>query len=164
MPKVAPQPKFAKNKYEALADFRYALRCFFAFSEQAADAAGLSPRQYQALLAIMGARSDLGIGEMAERLMIRHHTAVELVNRLESNDFVSRIKDREDARRVYVKPTAKAERLMEGLASAHLLELKGIRPVLQQLLDQFESPPVASGNRPGRGAGSPAQRARRTNA
>jgi len=163
MPKAAPQPKFAKNKYEALADFRHALRRFFAFSEQAADAAGLSPRQYQALLAIMGARSDLGIGEVAERLMIRHHTAVELVNRLESNDFVSRIKDREDARRVYVKPTAKAERLMEGLASAHLLELKGIRPVLQQLLDQFESPPVASGNRPGREAGSPTQRARRTN-
>jgi len=124
--------------------------------------AGVSGVQYEILMLVSRAEG-LSIGEVAERLMIRHHTAVELVNRLESNDFVSRIKDREDARRVYVKPTAKAERLMEGLASAHLLELKGIRPVLQQLLDQFESPPVASGNRPGREAGSPTQRARRTN-
>ena len=161
MPSAAPPSKFAKAKYEALADFRYALRRFFAFSEQAADAAGLSPRQYQALLAIMGARDHLGIGDVAERLMIRHHTAVELVNRLEANGFVSRVKDREDARRVCVLPTAKAERLMDGLASAHLLELKGIRPVLEQLLDQFDAPLAASGSRTGRG-GRSAQRVRRS--
>lgn len=141
MAKAAAQGKFARTSYEALADFRYALRRFFAFSEQAAGGAGLSPQQYQALLAIMGARNDLGIGDIAERLMIRHHTAVELVNRLEKNDFVTRIKDPRDARRVCVKPTVTAERLMKGLASAHLQELKGIRPVLQQLLDQFELAP-----------------------
>ena len=142
MAKAAAQGKFARNSYEALADFRHALRRFFAFSEQAAGSAGLSPQQYQALLAIMGARNDLGIGDIAERLMIRHHTAVELVNRLEKNDFVTRIKDPRDARRVSVKPTATAERLMKGLASAHLQELKGIRPVLQQLLAQFEPAPA----------------------
>jgi DNA-binding MarR family transcriptional regulator len=142
MAKAAQQSKFSKNSYVALADFRYALRRFLAFSEQAAGGAGLSPQQYQALLAILGAQGDLGIGDIAERLMIRHHTAVELVNRLEKNDFVIRIKDLKDARRVCVKPTATAEQLMEGLASAHLQELKGIRSVLQQLLEQFEAAPA----------------------
>jgi DNA-binding MarR family transcriptional regulator len=136
----AAQGKFRTGSYEALADFRYALRRFFAFSEQAAGGAGLSPQQYQALLAILGARQDLGIGDIAERLMIKHHSAVELVNRLEGNGFVVRVKDPRDARRVFVKPTDAAEKLMEGLASAHLQELKGIRPVLQELLDEFDQP------------------------
>lgn len=140
MSKSAPHRKFPKQSYEALADFRYALRTFFAFSEQAADAAGLSPQQYQALLAIKGARerTELGIREIAERLKIRHHTAVGLVDRLANNGFVKRVKDEGDARRVRVCLTAKAERVMDGLAAAHLRELKGIRPVLEQLLAQFD--------------------------
>lgn len=141
MPKAAPaHRKFPKQSYEVLADFRYALRSFFAFSEQAADAAGLSPQQYQALLAIKGARdrSELSIREIAECLMIRHHSAVELVNRLAKNGFVTRVKDEGDARRVHVRLTAKAERVMDGLAAAHLRELKGVRPVLEQLLARFD--------------------------
>lgn len=70
--------------------------------------------------------------------MIRHHTAVELVDRLASNGFVKRIKDEGDARRVQVRLTAKAERVMDGLAATHLRELKGVRPVLEQLLAQFD--------------------------
>lgn len=140
MPKAAPHRKFPKQSYEVLADFRYALRSFFAFSEQAADAAGLSPQQYQALLAIKGARdrSELSIREVAECLMIRHHSAVELVDRLAKNGFVTRVKDEGDARRVHVRLTAKAERVMDGLAAAHLRELKGVRPVLEQLLARFD--------------------------
>lgn len=140
MSKAAPHRRFPKQKYEALADFRQALRTFFAFSEQAAGAAGLNPQQYQALLAIKGARdrSELSIREIAERLMIRHHTAVELVDRLENNGFVDRVKDERDARRVLVRPTAKARQVMDGLAAAHLRELKGVRPVLEQLLAQFD--------------------------
>lgn len=140
MPKAAPHRKFPQQSYKALADFRYALRRFFAFSEVAADEAGLSPQQYQALLAIKGApgRSELGIQEIAERLMIRHHTAVELVDRLEKNGFVVRVRNESDARRVQVRPTAKTERIMDGLAAAHLRELKGIRRVLEQLLAQFD--------------------------
>lgn len=142
MPKASDHRKLAKASYEALADFRYALRTFFAFSEQAARAVGLSPQQYQALLAIKGARdrSELGIQELAERLMIRHHTAVELVDRLEQNGFVTRAKKEGDGRRVTVTPTAMAERIMDGLAAAHLQELKGTRAVLEQLLLQFERP------------------------
>ncbi|WP_334148038.1 MarR family winged helix-turn-helix transcriptional regulator [Hyphomicrobium sp.] len=141
MTKSSPR-KLAKKSYQALADFRYALRCFLAFSEQEAGNAGLTLQQYQALLAIKGARdrSDLRIGDIAERLLIRHHTAVELVNRLEKNGFVTRAKDKDDARRVTVALSEKAERTMDGLASAHLQELKGIRPVLEQLLEQFDPP------------------------
>ena len=142
MTKPTQSRKFAKTSYEALADFRYALRRFFAFSEQAAGDAGLTPQQYQALLAIKGARerSDLSIGEIAERLMIRHHSAVELVDRLEKGGLVVRLKDKDDARRVAVRLSPKAERLMDGLAATHLRELEGIRSVLEQLLGQFEQP------------------------
>jgi len=140
----------AKQSYEALADFRYALRRFLAFSEQAAAVAGLTPQQYQALLAIKGARErdTLAIGDIAERLLVRHHTAVELVDRLQRNGFVARRRDKSDARRVTVKLSAKAERTMNGLAAAHLQELKGIRPVLEQLLGQFDSPDEKTGHRP----------------
>lgn len=143
----AARTKFPKQSYVALAEFRYALRQFFAFSERAADEAGLSPQQYQALLAIKGAPegSELGIQEIAARLMIRHHSAVELVNRLEKNGFVVRMKSKVDARRVQVRTTPKTERIMDGLAAAHLRELKGIRPVLDQLLAEFD-PPSGSGD------------------
>lgn len=139
MAKAPARKKFPKKSYEALADFRHALRQFFAFSEQEANASGLSPQQYQALLAIKGSQkgNDIGIQEIADRLLIRHHTAVELVDRLVRNGFVTRVRDKSDLRRVQVRLTAKTERIMEKLAAAHLRELKGIRPVLDQLLDQF---------------------------
>lgn len=134
----SPPGRFPKKNFEALADFRYALRCFLSFSEHAAAQAGLSPQQYQTLLALKGARElSLGIKNIAERLLIRHHTAVELVDRLEENGFVTRSKDKADARRVIVQPTAKADRIMDGLAAAHLRELTNIRPALEQLMAQF---------------------------
>jgi DNA-binding MarR family transcriptional regulator len=78
------QAPLGKASYEALADFRFALRNFLAFSEKAAAAAGLTAQQHQAMLAIRGAPEgeSLTIGQIASRLMIRHHTAVELVDRL----------------------------------------------------------------------------------
>lgn len=133
-----PGKSFPKKSYEALADFRYALRQFLSFSEGAAAEAGLTPQQYQALLALKGAReTHLGVGDIAARLLIRHHTAVELVNRLEQSGFVVRSKDPADARRVFVMPTAMADRVMDSLAAAHLRELKGIKPVLDQLMSRF---------------------------
>ncbi len=118
-----------------------------AFSEKAAAQAGLTPQQYQALLAIKGARDqdELVIGDVAERLLVKHHSAVELVDRLQRNGFVTRAKDKADARRVTVKLSAKAERTIDGLAAAHLQELRGIRLVLEQLLGQFDEPYVSKG-------------------
>lgn len=137
----APSPgRFPQQSFEALANFRYALRCFLSFSEIAAGDAGLSPQQYQTLLAIKGSgEGRLGIKDIAARLLIRHHTAVELVGRLEENGFVTRRKCSVDARRVVVQHTAKADRIMDGLAAAHMRELKNIRPVLEQLMEQFGS-------------------------
>ncbi len=140
MAMAASRRKFPKESYQALAEFRYALRTFLAFSEQAAGEVGLSPQQYQALLAIKGApeRPELGVGEIADRLMIRHHSAVELVDRLSKSEFVTREIDKSDRRRVKVRLTPKAERVMDRLAAAHLRELKGIRPVLEQLMSRFD--------------------------
>lgn len=140
---TAPSPssgRFPQQGFEALANFRYALRCFLSFSETAAGDAGLSPQQYQTLLAIKGSgEGRLGIKDIAARLLIRHHTAVELVGRLEENGFVTRRKCSVDARRVVVQHTAKADRIMDGLAAAHMRELKNIRLVLEQLMGQFGS-------------------------
>ena len=78
------RPRLTQDDYTALAEFRYLLRSFLEFSENAAKKAGLTPRQHQALLVIKGYRhgSPIAVGDLAERLKIRHNTAVELASRL----------------------------------------------------------------------------------
>lgn len=126
--------------YELLADFRYALRKFAAFSESAVAGLDLMPQQHQALLAIKGTRKGapgrrgLYVGEIADRLLIRPHTAAELVGRLARLDLVSREADPEDGRRVEVVLTAKGERMLENLSASHLEELHAMRPLLTRLL------------------------------
>jgi DNA-binding MarR family transcriptional regulator len=91
-------------------------------------------------LAIKGARDRefLGIQEIAARLMVRHHSAVELINRLQKLGLVKRERDSLDGRRVQVLLTQKAERMLQTLSVAHLSELRGIRPALVALLEQFD--------------------------
>src|ERR1700761_5506251 len=81
-----------KSQFETLAAFRYALRRFLHFSEEAAHAAGITPQQYQALLAIKGfpSREKVTVGELAERLQLRHHSAVGLVDRLVTEKLAHR--------------------------------------------------------------------------
>jgi DNA-binding MarR family transcriptional regulator len=121
MARRATPMNLEKSNYEALAGFRFALRSFLAFSERAAAEAGVSPQQYQAMLAIKGAagRDALTILELSEQLLIRHHTAGELVTRLVKQGLVVRCDDPDDGRRVLVKLTAKAEKVLRGLALAH---------------------------------------------
>jgi DNA-binding MarR family transcriptional regulator len=128
-----------KTDYEALADFRFALRRFLAFSEEAASKAGLTPQQHQALLSIKGAPDAdwLSVGQIADRLLIRHHTAVELVDRLVNLGFVSRETDSVDARRIQVHVTKAGEERLKALSARHIEELKSIRPTLRRLLKQF---------------------------
>ncbi|HEX2915344.1 MAG TPA: helix-turn-helix domain-containing protein [Chloroflexia bacterium] len=85
----------SKEEYEALAAFRFSGRRFLHFSEEAASQRGLSPRQYQALVVIAGypRSARLTVSELAERLLIRPYTAVELVNRLETQKLVQRVMD-----------------------------------------------------------------------
>lgn len=126
--------------YRLLAEFRHQLRVFTAFSETAARAAGIAPQQHQALLAIKGfpAGAAPTIGELAERLVIRHHSAVELVDRLVEARLVVRRHDCDDARRVGLVLTKRAEEMLARLSVAHREELRRMAPMLRTVLAELE--------------------------
>jgi DNA-binding MarR family transcriptional regulator len=128
-----------KSEYEALAAFRYALRQFLSFSEQAARAVGLSPQQHQALLSIQGypGRDWVTMSELAERLQIRHHSAVGLVDRLAGLKLLRREAVPTDRRQVHVRLTANGERLLEKLSAAHRQELQQHGPRLAELISRL---------------------------
>lgn len=123
--------------YEALSEFRYLLRSFLQFSQTAAQAAGLPPRQHQALLAIRGfaAGRAVAIGDLAERLGVKHNSAVELVDRLVKAGLVVRQPDEKDQRRVLLQMTGLAEDKLALLSVAHLDELDRLEPTLRRVLE-----------------------------
>jgi DNA-binding MarR family transcriptional regulator len=133
--------KLTKASYEALADFRFALRAFLAFSEKAALEAGLTAQQHQAMLAIRAAPEGepLSVGAIAGRLLVRHHTAVELVDRLALMGMVARETDRHDKRRILVSLTKRGHAAIDELSSIHIEELRSICPTLRKLLQEFET-------------------------
>jgi DNA-binding MarR family transcriptional regulator len=135
----ATDPELTNANYEVLADFRFALRKFLAFSETAARKAGLTPQQHQALLTIKGASNSevVSIRLLSARLLIHHNSAVELVDRLVEGGLVRRSRDAEDRRRARLDLTAKADRLLRSLSAAHLQELQAVRPALMNLLKQL---------------------------
>lgn len=128
----------AKRDYEALAEFRYALRKFLGFSEEAAKRHGVTPQQYQALLAIEGfpGRSWVSVGELAEQMRIAHHSAVGLVDRMETLGLVRRTPAEDDRRRVRVALTAKGLKLLEKLYRVHRDELRSSGAQLTALLQK----------------------------
>ncbi len=130
---------FSKGDYETLAEFRYALRCFLRFSENAAESAGLTMQQHQALLFIIGypGREQVTIGELAERLQIRHHSAVGMVDRLEEQGLVERIHNGMDRRQVFIRLTDKGIGVLKSLASTHQEELRQLGPQLCNMLEQI---------------------------
>lgn len=148
----SPRP-LGKSQYEALAAFRYALRKFLHFSETAAQAAGLTPQQHQALLAIKGypGRDRVTVGELAERLQVRHHSAVGLVDRLVRERMVARAAAREDRRQVWVELTRRGEATLGKLSALHRQQLRRVGPELSGLLEQLQGTgksPSRSGKRP----------------
>lgn len=126
----------AKADYETLSELRYLMRRFAAFSEAEARAAGLTSRQHQALLTIRGfPGSDRAtIGNLAERLDLRPHSAVGLVDRLASKGLLQRHVDRADRRRVRLGLTRRSQALLAGLSLAHRDELRRLAPLLRALL------------------------------
>lgn len=139
MPSVAK--KLSDADYVRLADFRYALRCFLEFSEYAAVAQGLTPQQHQALLAIRASPTGRpNIGLLAERLRIRHNSAVELADRLENCDLIRRQASPTDARSVILKLTAKGTRKLEDLTLAHRNELRQLKPEILGMLRTIDDP------------------------
>jgi DNA-binding MarR family transcriptional regulator len=125
--------------YEALAQFRYQLRKFLSFSEAAAHKAGLTPQHHQALLAIKGfsGSEPVSVGDLAEFLLVRHHTAVELVDRMTKLGLLSRKVDGEDSRRVLVGLTRKGEARLQTLSKIHFEELRSASPALTRILQSF---------------------------
>ncbi|HEX5232299.1 MAG TPA: MarR family transcriptional regulator, partial [Bradyrhizobium sp.] len=111
--------------YEALAQFRFELRKFQAFSTGAAVQAGLTPQQHQALLTIRGFSTlgPLSVGELADFLFIQHHTAVGLVDRMTKLGLIGRNIDETDGRRVLLNLTAEGERRLRKLSKIHQDEL-----------------------------------------
>lgn len=118
--------------YESLAELRYQIRRFIGFSEQASRMAGLEPQQHQLMLSLKGLPRNVRprIGELAERLQIRHHSAVELVNRLSVGGYVRRHRGGEDSRVVLLSLTAKGEQVLKKLSLQHRAELRTRGPVL----------------------------------
>jgi len=133
--------KLSKSQYENLAAFRYALRQFLRFSEDAAKCAGLTPQQHQALLAIKGfpGRDTVTVSELAERLQLRHHSTVELLDRLANLKLIAREPSVTDRRQVNVLLTARGERILDRLSSPHEEQLRRIGPKLTALLDQLSA-------------------------
>jgi DNA-binding MarR family transcriptional regulator len=131
-----------KVDYAALAEFRFAIRKFLAFSETAAMQVGLSPQQHQALLTIKGVAGTGGIavGMLAERLLIRRHSAVELVDRLARAGLVRRGSDPADGRRVLVSLAPAGEQRLGALSGIHLDELRSLAPALVSMLSALQAP------------------------
>ncbi len=128
-----PQP--TPEDFEHLLAFRVSLRRFQHWSEDQARAAGLTHDQHQLLVAVKGHPGDLppAVGELADYLLLRHHSTVELLDRAEAAGLVRRGPDADDARVVRVMLTAKGDRLVTELTRSHLIELYKLAAVLDEL-------------------------------
>ena len=118
----------SQRDYRALADFRYALRKFLGFSKEYLNKqAGLTPEQYEALLALKAFAGSAGllVGQLSERLQVKHHTTVSLTDRLVEQGLVTKKRSGEDRRHAYVKLTSAGSALLASLAQPHRRELRG---------------------------------------
>ena len=120
------------DQYRRLLAFRTALRRFDQWSRQAAEDHGLTHAQHQLLLAVRGSVTEGGptIGEVAEALLVRHHTATELVDRVQHLGLVERVRSSVDARRVQLSLTERGRVVLNELTSVHLEELRRLGPLL----------------------------------
>lgn len=118
--------------YQALAEFRYQIRKFLHFSDSAIEGAGLERSQYQLMLTIKGMPDGVRprIRDVANRMLIQHHSAVELIDRLESGGYVRRERGQDDRREVLLALTAKGERVLGRLALHHHEQLQDAAPKL----------------------------------
>lgn len=133
----ARRSSLSQSHFERLASLRHTLHRFLRFSQEVARGARLTPQQHQALLAIKGfrGRDYVSVGELAERLHLRHHSAVGLVDRLARRQLVRRTPSQVDRRRVEVHLTAKGSALIGRLSAAHWRELRNSGPAVRRALD-----------------------------
>jgi DNA-binding MarR family transcriptional regulator len=118
--------KITENEYRALGELRYRIRRFLQEGDMTAKQAGLEPQQYLLLLAIRGlpARQEATISVLADRLSLRHHSTVELIDRMEAHGYVKRIRGREDRRQVLVSLQPRGEKLLEKVVEQRIIELR----------------------------------------
>lgn len=146
MPKSS---RITGGEYRALSELRYVVRKFLNFSAEAARAANAEPQQHQLLLAIKGLPSDLRptIGVAAERLQLKHHSAVELTKRSIEQGLLERRANKSDGREVLLHVTPTGERLLRRLTLAHRKELRSAGPVLLQALEEILGRPKLKGRK-----------------
>jgi len=125
---MSKSPPLSKSNYEALSEFRYQIRRFERFSEDAVQAFGIRPLQYLLLLHLKGfpGRSFATVGELAERLQAKPHGVVALITRCEEGGFVERRASETDRRQVQIHLTAEGERVLKHLAELHRTELQSL--------------------------------------
>jgi DNA-binding MarR family transcriptional regulator len=119
-------PKIKEQEYKALAELRFRIRRFLQEGDNTAHEAGLEAQQYLLLLAIRGLPEghEATISKLAERLLLRHHSTVELIDRLETQGYVKRVRGREDRRQVLVVLQPRGEKLLEKVVAQRLIELR----------------------------------------
>ena len=129
-------PRLTQRDFERLLEFRVALRRFQRWSEDQAQAAGVTHVQHQLLVAIKGHAGDMPptVGDLAGYLLLRPHSTVELVDRAEAAGLVERAPDSDDGRVVRVRLTTEGERILQQLTSAHLDRLHELAVVLDELV------------------------------
>jgi DNA-binding MarR family transcriptional regulator len=134
-------PRITDTHYRLLAQFRFEMRKFLAFSEAAARDAGVEPQQHQLLLALRGLPDGWRptVGAMAKRLCVQHHTAVALVDKLEERGLLRRERGAEDKREVLLRMTPDGDALLRRLSALHRQQLGVVGPAmvsaLQAILD-----------------------------
>lgn len=122
----------SKRDFEALAQFRFGIRRYLRFSEETVRRDGLTPQQYQLLLALKGfpGRDWATVREVADRLQLRHHSVVELINRAQGEGLVQRAADPDDGRVVRVLLSDRGEQVLARLSALHRDELRRMKAVL----------------------------------
>ena len=140
------------SDYQALAEFRYQIRRFVRFSEAAARKNGIEPQQHQLLLAVKGAPDAEvpRIAYLAERLQIQHHSAVELLDRMEKKGLVMRVRGENDRREVLVQLTTEGDRLLSELTQHMRAELRSAAPALVAVLRKLTVRPSNAAKAAGR--------------
>jgi DNA-binding MarR family transcriptional regulator len=128
-----PTAALSDGEFERLLDFRDGLRRFLHWSDVQARAVGLTAAQHQLLLVVRGHGSPPSVGDVADHLLLRHHSAVELVDRAVNAGLVERVTDADDHRVVRIVLTTTGRRKVEALAAAHLEELSRLRPRMERL-------------------------------
>jgi len=134
--------KITQNEYSALAELRYRIRRFLQEGDATTKQAGLGPQQYLLLLAIRGLPTgqEASIRALAERLSLRHHSTVELIDRMEARGYVKRVRGREDRRQVLISLEPRGEKLLEKVVQQRIIELRANGRALVQAITALLEP------------------------